>query len=188
MPVSQQAIADKLGLSRTTVTKILNRDPKYSASEATRDLVFKTAEKMGYDFTTIRRPFKREYGRTEVNAKCHIEIVTDDEQVFDKGEATARNIGVGGALLTALLLPRNCLPLSKFIIRCRFVDLPKLADMVGECQVVRLTDSLEAGQPEIGVKFVNATVDDRKILMDFVDSHMSEQQAARLAQSDGKGS
>ena len=44
MGVSQQAIADALGLSRTTVTKILNRDPKYSASEGTRDLVFKTAE------------------------------------------------------------------------------------------------------------------------------------------------
>src|SRR3954464_10050448 len=98
MAVSQQDIADALGLSRTTVTKILNRDPKYSASEATRDLVFNTAEKMGYDFTTIRRPFKREYGRTEINAKCTIEVFTEhDNQLFDKGEATARNIGVGGA-------------------------------------------------------------------------------------------
>src|SRR5919205_786285 len=112
MGVSQQSIAEKLGLSRTTVTKILNRDPKYSASESTRDLVFSTAEKMGYDFTTIRRPFKREYGRTEVNAKCHIEILSEDDnnQIFDKGDATARNIGVGGALLTNLKLPKNCLP------------------------------------------------------------------------------
>src|SRR5690242_21830408 len=115
MGVSQQSIADALGLSRTTVTKILNRDPKYSASESTRDLVFNTAEKMGYDFTTIRRPFKREYGRTEVNAKAVIEIMTDDERTsFDKGEAVARNVGVGGALLTNLKLPKNCLPLSKF--------------------------------------------------------------------------
>src|ERR1700760_5002248 len=111
MGVSQQAIADALGLSRTTVTKILNRDPKYSASEATRDLVFSTAEKMGYDFTTIRRPFKREYGRTEVNARCEIEIYLEgSEQPFDKGEATARNIGVGGALITELRLPKNALP------------------------------------------------------------------------------
>src|SRR5512141_3362434 len=98
MGVSQQAIADALGLSRTTVTKILNRDPKSSASESTRDLVFRTAEKMGYDFTTIRRPFKREYGRTEINAKCNIELVMEDGQLFDKGSAVARNIGVGGAL------------------------------------------------------------------------------------------
>jgi hypothetical protein len=187
MAVSQQDIADSLGLSRTTVTKILNRDPKYSASESTRDLVFSTAEKMGYDFTTIRRPFKREYGRTEINAKCHVEILLDDEnQVFDKGEASARNIGVGGALLTDLKLPRNCLPLSKFVIRCRFVDMPTLADLTGECQVVRITDSLEQGVPEIGVRFVNATVSDRKVLKDFVDARFAEQQAARLAAAESK--
>ncbi|MGD0092023.1 MAG: helix-turn-helix domain-containing protein, partial [Planctomycetota bacterium] len=100
MAVSQQDIANALGLSRTTVTKVLNRDPKYSASAETRDLIFAIAEKMGYDFTTIRRPFKREYGRSEINARCEIEIVTQgDGQLFDKGEATARNIGVGGVLL-----------------------------------------------------------------------------------------
>ena len=184
MGISQQAIADALGLSRTTVTKILNRDPKYSASESTRDLVFNTAEKMGYDFTTIRRPFKREYGRTEINAKCHIEIISDDEKdksIFDKGEATARNIGVGGALLTNMKLPRNCLPLSKFTIRCQFVDMPTLANLVGECQVVRITDSLDFGCPELGVKFINTSVQDRKILKDFIDARMAEQVAARNA-------
>ena len=182
MAVSQQNIADALGLSRTTVTKVLNRDPKYSASEETRDLVFATAEKMGYDFTTIRRPFKREYGRTEVNAKCEIEIVMQsDGQVFDKGEASARNIGVGGVLLTHLRLPRNCLPLSSFLIRCRFVDMPMLADLTGECQVVRMSDSLEAGCPELGVRFTNITADGRKVLKDFVDARLAEKQAARLA-------
>lgn len=189
MAISQQDIADALGLSRTTVTKILNRDPKYSASESTRDLVFSTAEKMGYDFTTIRRPFKREYGRTEVNAKCEIEIVMhEDSQLFDKGEAVARNIGVGGALLTHLSLPRNCLPLSKFVIRCHFREIPMLADMTGECQVVRLSDSTEAGCPEIGVRFINATVSDRKILKDFVDARLAEKQAARLAEANASPS
>jgi len=182
MGVSQQAIADTLGLSRTTVTKILNRDPKYSASETTRDLVFSTAEKMGYDFTTIRRPFKREYGRTEINARCQVEIMSeDDKSVFDKGEAVARNIGVGGALLTNLKLPRNCLPLSRFTIRCHFMDLPSLAHVVGECQVVRITDSLDQGVPELGVKFINTNVSDRKLLKDFIDSRMAEQLAARAA-------
>ena len=181
MGVSQQAIADALGLSRTTVTKILNRDPKYSASESTRDLVFSTAEKMGYDFTTIRRPFKREYGRTEVNAKAIIEILAEgDNSVFDRGEATARNVGVGGALLTNLKLPKNCLPLSKFCIKCRFLDIPQLADLTGECQVVRITDSSE-GYPELGVRFINATVSDRKAIKDFVDAHAAEQAAARAA-------
>src|ERR1035441_10314611 len=181
MGVSQQAIADALGLSRTTVTKILNRDPKYSASETTRDLVFTTAEKMGYDFTTIRRPFKREYGRTEVNVKCDIEICTEGDGVFDRGEATARNISVGGALLTEMRLPKNCLPLSKFTIRCRFALLPVLANLVGECQVVRLTDSQDKVTPELGVKFINANVNDRKILKDFIDNQVADHNAIRIA-------
>ena len=182
MGVSQQSIADVLSLSRTTVTKILNRDPKYSASESTRDLVFSTAEKLGYDFTTIRRPFKREYGRTNIDTKCEIELITEaDGKTFDSGVAMARNIGVGGALLVNLVLPRNCFPLAKFKIRCRFLDLPLLSEMVGECQVVRLTDSSEYGTPELGVRFMNATVTDRKILKDFVDVRLAELQAARAA-------
>ena len=180
MGISQQAIADALGLSRTTVTKILNRDPKYSASESTRDLVFSTAEKMGYDFTTIRRPFKREYGRTEINAKCTIEILVEDNKLFDKGDAIARNIGVGGALLTKMTLPKNCLPLSRFTIKVQFLDMPQLAGLVGECQIVRITDSSE-GLPEVGVRFINATVGDRKTLKDFIDEHLSAQLAARTA-------
>lgn len=181
MGVSQQAIADALGLSRTTVTKILNRDPKYSASEATRDLVFKTAEKMGYDFTTIRRPFKREYGRTEINAAAEIEVVLENGEVFDKGQALARNIGVGGSLITNIRLPKDVLPLKPFTIRVRFMDLPELANLTGECQVVRLTDSLDAGEPELGMKFINASVSDRKLLKDFIDRKSAAQHAARVA-------
>ena len=179
MGVSQQSIADALGLSRTTVTKILNRDPKYSASEATRDLVFKTAEKMGYDFTTIRRPFKREYGRTEINASAMIEVWLDGNVLFDTGTATARNIGVGGALLTGIKLPKESLPLKPFTIKLRFVDLPVLATLIGECQVVRLTDSIDQGDPELGVKFVNASVTDRKLIKEFIDMRVAERLAQR---------
>lgn len=179
MGVSQQAIADALGLSRTTVTKILNRDPKYSASEATRELVFQTAERMGYDFTTIRRPFKREYGRTELNTPCRIEVVLDNGDLFDTGEATARNIGVGGALLVNIGLEKNVLPLSNFVLRIRFPNLPALANLTGECQVVRIADSAEAGKPELGVKFINASVPDRKLIKDFCD----QQVAVKLAEA-----
>lgn len=173
MGVSQQSIADALGLSRTTVTKILNRDPKYSASEATRELVFQTAERMGYDFTTIRRPFKREYGRSELNTPCQIEVVLDNGELFDTGDAVARNIGIGGALLVNIGLQRNVLPLSNFVLRIRFPKMPALANLTGECQVVRIADSAEVGKPELGVKFINASVSDRKLLKDFCDQEIA---------------
>jgi hypothetical protein len=185
MGVSQQAIADALGLSRTTVTKILNRDPKYSASETTRELVFRTAERMGYDFTTIRRPFKREYGRTEINAPVQIEVILEGGEPFDRGDALARNIGIGGALLGNITLVKGVLPLKNFIIRLRFPALPMLANLVGECQVVRLADSTEAGNPELGVKFINASVSDRKMLKDFVDQQVASKEAAVRAAQGG---
>jgi transcriptional regulator with XRE-family HTH domain len=185
MGVSQQAIADALGLSRTTVTKILNRDPKYSASETTRELVFRTAERMGYDFTTIRRPFKREYGRTEINAPVQIEMILEGGEPFDHGDALARNIGIGGALLGNITLIKGVLPLKNFIIRLRFPALPMLANLVGECQVVRLADSTEAGNPELGVKFINASVSDRKMLKDFVDQQVAAKEAAARAAQGG---
>ena len=177
MGVSQQAIADALGLSRTTVTKILNRDPKYSASESTRELVFRTAERMGYDFTTIRRPFKREYGRTEINAPCQLEVVLSSGELFDEGTAVARNIGVGGALLADIRLGKNCVPLGNFSLRLRFAELPALASLTGECQVVRIADSSEVGKPELGVKFVKASMQDRKLLKDFIDQQIRAKEA-----------
>jgi transcriptional regulator with XRE-family HTH domain len=175
MGVSQQAIADRLGLSRTTVTKILNRDPKYSASKTTRDKVFRIAEEMGYDFTTIRRPFKREYGRTEINAPCEINIILDGGEAFDHGNAVARNIGIGGALLVDMKVTKMALPLRKFTVQILFREIPELANLRAECQVVRIADSTDADKPEIGVKFTNTNEDDRKILRSYVEKKIQEE-------------
>jgi transcriptional regulator with XRE-family HTH domain len=179
MGVSQKDIADHLGLDRTTVTKILNRDPKYSASEATKEKVFRAAEKLGYDFTTIRRPFKREYGRTDINAHCDITMTLESGEVFDAGTAIARNIGVGGALLTNLRFGKMVLPLQNFTMMVRFKDITDLGDMVGECEIVRLSDNTETNEPELGVRFINANHRDRMRIKEFVDRRIREIQDER---------
>ena len=162
MKVNQKAIADLLGLDRTTVTKILNRDPKYSASEATREKVFRAAEILGYDFTSIRRPFKREHGRTEVDTPVEVTVTLEDGTVFDTGTATVGNLSVGGVLLTDIRLTRQVLPLRNFTILTKFREIPELAGLVGECEVVRFAGSSLSGEPELGVRFVNATHRDWK--------------------------
>jgi len=167
---TQKDIAERLGLDRTTVAKILNRDPRYSASEETREKVFRMAEKLGYDFTTIRRPFKREYGRSDMDTAVEISILLDDDETFDSGKALVRNLSVGGALLTGISLARNVLPLQNFTIRVRFADHPDLADMVGECEVVRLAGSSQSGEPELGVRFINLTHRDRRRIREFVEA------------------
>ncbi|MCE5322964.1 LacI family transcriptional regulator [bacterium] len=47
--VDQQAIADRLGISRSTVTRVLGHDPLHRISPDTRKLILKTAREMGYN-------------------------------------------------------------------------------------------------------------------------------------------
>jgi LacI family transcriptional regulator len=54
--IDQQAIADRLGVSRSTVTRVLGHDPLHRVSPDTRKLILKTARDMGY------RPRRRRTG------------------------------------------------------------------------------------------------------------------------------
>jgi transcriptional regulator with XRE-family HTH domain len=175
MAVSQKDIAEYLGIDRSTVTKVLNRDPRYSASEKTRELIFRTAERLGYDFTAIRRPFKREYGRVDVSARGRIELLNEDGSLFDEGEATITNLSIGGALLTEMRTGMMMLPLKPFSIRLGIVDVPELADLQGECELVRISDRGDSGQFQLGVRFVNAKLRDRRRIREFVEQKLREE-------------
>lgn len=52
--IDQQAIADKIGVSRSTVTRVLRRDPSHRISPETRRLILDTASKMGYSPRRLR--------------------------------------------------------------------------------------------------------------------------------------
>ena len=166
MGATQKDIADRLGLSRTTVSKILTRDPRYYASERTRQRVFAMAEKLGYDFTAIRRPYTRQHTRAEVNSPCEISITLANGEIFDNGQATVVNLSAGGALISSLRTGRMVLPLQPFRILVRLSGIEGLKDLVGECEIVRMTHS--PGTPEIGVKFVGTAPEDRRRVSEMV--------------------
>lgn len=46
--IGQQEIADRLGIARSTVTRVLRHDPTYRAAPETRKLILKTMREMGY--------------------------------------------------------------------------------------------------------------------------------------------
>ena len=171
--VSQQDIADYLGLDRTTVTNILNRDPRYSASEGTKKKVFAAAERLGYNFAKIRRPYKREYPRVAVEVPAAASIVLDSGERFDSGSCTVSNISPGGALLTDLSFPKDVLPLSGFVISLTMDGLPQIGDLVGECEVVRMAAGSPRGRPELGVRFINLSPSGRRQLREFVEETLS---------------
>ena len=181
MAVSQKDIAEYLGMDRSTVTKVLNRDPRYSASEKTRDLIFRTAERLGYDFTAIRRPYKREYGRIEINARGMVMLQTEDGALFDEGQATIRNLSIGGALLTGIRTSKMVLPLTPFRLKLRLVDVPELADLDGECELVRISERDVRGEPQLGVRFVDVKLRDRRRIREFVEEKLRQERDVAAA-------
>lgn len=46
--IDQQAIAEKLGVSRSTVTRVLRHDPSHRIASSTRKVILQTAKEMGY--------------------------------------------------------------------------------------------------------------------------------------------
>ncbi len=62
--VTAKDIARELDLSQSTVSRILNSDESHRASEATRQRVFETAQRMGYQTNAIARSLRR--GRTDI--------------------------------------------------------------------------------------------------------------------------
>lgn len=170
MSATQKDIAEKLGISRTTVSKILTRDPKYYASEETRKKVFDAAQDLGYDFAAIRRPYSREHPRLEVNAPCEISITLDNGEIFDNGRGVVVNMSAGGLLITSLRTERMVLPLQGFKMMVRLSGLDGFSDLIGQCEIVRMTHS--AGGPEVGVRLVGTSPEDRRRITDLVQSEL----------------
>ena len=110
--ITHEVIAAHLNLARTTVTRILNSDPTYRASQRTRQMVFSLAQQLGYDFSHLRRIHRRRDERKPMNLEASVRLILDDDRVFDEGVCTIRNISLAGALIGNLRLTKGILPLA----------------------------------------------------------------------------
>lgn len=83
--VSQKEIADKLDISRSKVSKILNNDPKYKTSPEIKKKVIETAKKMGYDFNSL---YTKKHGR-RINGKYpHIDSTKGSKRLKNVRRST----------------------------------------------------------------------------------------------------
>lgn len=87
--VNQQAIADELNISRSTVTKVLNHDPNYPVPASTRARILETAASLGYQprrrrtgniaFVVCKEMYTSEY---EINREIANEASRDQQRVL----------------------------------------------------------------------------------------------------------
>ena len=114
--INHEAIAMKVGLERSTVTKILNGDPRFEnhVPEETRVQVIKTAEKMGYFLYRTHRTNRRLYKRIVTNKPTEIELKRNGK-IINSGKARIRNMSKGGALIDRIKLRKEYLPQLPFV-------------------------------------------------------------------------
>ncbi len=166
MPVNHRDISERLGLSRSTVTKILNQLPNNRASAETVRKVFQTAREMGYDFSRLRNIHRRRAIRKAVSLDVRIRIIMPDGAMYDAGTATAINLNHFGALLTAIETARMSLPLSPFGIEIEFLR-PPLEGVRVDSQVVRL---ISRKSVEIGVNFTRMRPSFEEKIVEFLNA------------------
>ncbi len=168
MKVTHGDIAEKAGVARTTVTKVLNRDPNFTTRKEVRDKVFRIAEELGYNVDIVHRPFHRDFDRVTVNAPAEIEIRTDKLGLFGRGIATVKDISGSGALLTDIIFPHQSLPLESFRIQVFINDNGSLQGVTAEGYAVRIAGSDTNGNLEFGIHFTQLEDEHKKRILDLM--------------------
>ena len=122
--VTHETIAKRLNLARTTVTRIINNDPTYRASKATREKVCALAMELGYDYSNLRRIHRRRFPRRLADVEAQVRVVLEDGKLFDEGQCKVRNISLAGALLGDVRLTRAVLPLHRATVHMEVKEGP----------------------------------------------------------------
>ena len=114
MSVTQEMIAKKVGLDRSTVSKILNGRASDFVSRKTIDRVLKAAGEIGYDFARLRHTHSRQFERTDLNLRSEFDMILGSGEIFDSGTAQVTNISEGSALIAKVSSNKKVLPLEPF--------------------------------------------------------------------------
>ena len=122
--VTQADIARRVGIDVSSVNKILNGRKDAVFKKETVRKVFKVAREMGYDLGRVKYRHGRREPRKELSMPLEISIYRIDGTLYDRGSAMARNVSLSGALLSAMVLPHQNLPLIPHTIGIRLLDGP----------------------------------------------------------------
>ena len=173
MKVTQADIAERVGVDRTSVNKVLNRYPRHNISPETAANIWKVARELGYDFKKIRRdPERRKYPRRPVDMNVDVEILLEDDTVYDTGTGVVRDLSLSGVRLCDLDTSKRSLPVDNF--RCKvFIKEPPLEGMSLEGVFMRMQ---MGGTVEFGLVVKNLGREDKDRLIRYLEEGVPEQE------------
>src|SRR5579862_152432 len=153
MAVTQLDIARRVGLDVSSVNKILNRRAGPVFRKDTIKQVFKIAKELGYDFGRLKYHHKRGSGRRPMAVPLELSIYNADGTLFDKGAAIVKDVSLSGALLTAVVLPQQSIPLRPHTIGIRMLD-GALKGIEIMARPIRLAHSSQGEGMNLAVEFL----------------------------------
>ncbi|MCI0341588.1 MAG: PilZ domain-containing protein [Planctomycetales bacterium] len=162
--ISHDDIARRLGLARSTVTKILNQLPTNRASAETVQKVFQLAKELGYDFHRLRNIHRRRDERRQCRIAARLELLQSGGKVAGTGTAVVHDISLHGAQLQQVTMDGKGLPVTPFLLRLTLSEAP-LADLVGTGEVVRFSSREPV---KFGINFLEMTEADQRRLGEFL--------------------
>ena len=122
MAVTQLDIAKRVDLDVSSVNKILNKRPGPVFKKETIKQVFKVARDLGYDFGKLKYHHRRMAVRKAITIPLELTIYNEDGSLWDKGAAIVKDVSLSGALLTAVVMPQQSIPLRPHTIGIRMLD------------------------------------------------------------------
>jgi transcriptional regulator with XRE-family HTH domain len=135
--VTQMEIARRAGIDISSVNKILNRKEGAVFKKETVRRVFKIARELGYDLERLRHHHRRRHPRQLTEFRLELSIYLANGSLFDRGQATMRDVSLSGALLSGILLTgQKGIPLEPHTIGMRLLDGP-LKDLEIQSKPVR---------------------------------------------------
>jgi transcriptional regulator with XRE-family HTH domain len=165
MSVTQEMIAKKVKLDRSTVSKILNGRASDFVSRKTIERVLDAARGLGYDFTRLRHTHSRQFERTDLRLDSEFDIILSNGDVYDSGRAIIRNISEGSALISELTSSKSSLPMKPFTISL----IINGGGLKGVSVLGRVTRLEMKEELELALKFVEVSPVSAKKLQGFMD-------------------
>ena len=166
MKVTQSDIAERVGVDRTSVNKVLNRYPRHNVSPETAAEIWKVARELEYDFKKIRRdPERRKYPRAHVEMEVDLEIMLEDGTPYDTGKGRVRDLSLAGVRLGDIETTKRSLPIDAF--RCRLtIKSPPLEGLIFEGIFMRMQIG---GTVEFGVVMRSLEREDKERLHRYLE-------------------
>lgn len=161
---TKKEIADYLGLSRSTVSKILNHYTRERFSRDTVERVEEAARRLGY-----MKAQRRESPRREFSGAARFRILLDDGKDFSEGIGIVKDLSANGLLLGLESLRGGLLPAAPHLYLVEFQD-GSLQGLVYRCRPVRLILANGERYLNIGLTFEDSGDGEMKALERLVQA------------------